>query len=520
MPTLLLLSWHKRTWTTVLLIICSHQVTSSVLESLIAKRTEYWETCNRTLTSGAPSKTGNYCRGTFDSFVCWPHSSPGNVSVPCPLYLPWISEDGSRRAHRECLENGKWRQRGNSSEPWRDESECQEDQYFKDKEDEMLRQTALRLISVIGYSLSLTSLTLATLLMGMLRKLHCTRNYIHMNLFVSFILRAVAVISKEIILYIMYSNLPKDDPGWNSYSTSAVALMCKFSKVCMEYFVACNYFWLLVEAIFLHTLLFTAVLTKRRLLKKYMLLGWGTPVLFVTPWTVVKILYENTECWSIVNRWFWWIIRGPITLSVLDHQKAPLPMAYTNGLHQTRHFLARATLVLIPLLGIHEVVFTVLIDECVEGSSRYARNFINLTLSSFQGFLVAVLYCFANGEVQAELKKRWQLFLFTNHLQIRGCFRGAPLKQLWKCTRGRRPRCSRQSDSYDEGGASMVNPHLLQVAVNGGSGVVGLGGGKGKGLKGYDATGLDLFTRKSLSSSDGEMTLGETMEEILEESEF
>ena len=37
------------------------------------------------------------------------------------------------------------------------------------QEDEMNRQTALRLISVIGYSLSLSSLTLATLLMGMLR---------------------------------------------------------------------------------------------------------------------------------------------------------------------------------------------------------------------------------------------------------------------------------------------------------------------------------------------------------------
>jgi len=160
------------------------------------------------------------------------------------------------------------------------------------------------------------------------RKLHCTRNYIHMNLFVSFILRAMAVISKEIVLYIMYSKLPKDDPGWNFYSISAVkqilayyshidqiracaqpvwpcnpcgdnvhlpkqfasetltfyisqqiALICKFSKVCMEYFVACNYFWLLVEAIFLHTLLFTAVLTKRHLLKKYMLLGWGNRTL-------------------------------------------------------------------------------------------------------------------------------------------------------------------------------------------------------------------------------------------------
>lgn len=89
--------------------------------------------------------------------------------------------------------------------------------------------------------------------------------------------------------------------------------------------------------------------------------------------------------------------------------------------------LVRATLVLIPLLGIHEVVFMVLTDECMEGRSRYARNFVNLTLSSFQvrhtkhiffmfvlifidtncdvsfatfqGFLVAVLYCFANGEV-------------------------------------------------------------------------------------------------------------------------
>lgn len=105
-------------------------------------------------------------------FVCWPHSSPGNVSVPCPSYLPWISEgdilnelyshttcekrllktdgcagggkhacqclvgspaDDSRMAHRECLGTGKWRERKNSSEPWRDDSECKEDHYFKDK---------------------------------------------------------------------------------------------------------------------------------------------------------------------------------------------------------------------------------------------------------------------------------------------------------------------------------------------------------------------------------------------------
>ncbi|XP_008313439.1 glucagon-like peptide 2 receptor [Cynoglossus semilaevis] len=523
--TTLLPSWYHKTWTAFILILVfiSPQVTASVLESVIANRNEYWVQCNRSLLNPVLlPNTGNFCRGTFDSFVCWPHSSPGNVSVPCPPYLPWIKEGGSRRTYRQCLENGRWRPKENLSEPWRDDSECQEDQFFEDKEKEMFRQTALRLISIVGYSLSLTSLTLATLLMAVLRKLHCTRNYIHMNLFVSFILRAVAVISKEIVLHVMYTHLPTDDSGWNSYSSSATAVMCKLSKVCMEYFVACNYFWLLVEAIFLHALLFTTVPTRRRLLKKFMLLGWGTPVIFVTPWMLVKILYENTECWSIVNRWFWWIIRGPITLSVLVifFIFIKILMLLLSKLRADqvkftdyRYSLARSTLLLIPLLGIHEVVFTVLIDECVDDSGRYVRNFFNLTLSSFQGFLVAILYCFANGEVQAELKKRWQLFLFTSHFQVTEC---APLKLIRKCTR----RSQHLGDCYDDTSPNNNQLRPCQAAPQRGGQTLGAGEVKVQGVMGCDVTRLDFRTRKSLSSSDGEMTLGETVEEVLEESEF
>ncbi|RMC04685.1 hypothetical protein DUI87_17855 [Hirundo rustica rustica] len=56
--------------------------------------------------------------------------------------------------------------------------------------------------------------------------------------------------------------------------------------------------------------------------------------------------------------------------------------------------LSRSTLLLIPLFGTHYIVFNFL----PEYSSLGVRLYLELCIGSFQGFIVAVLYCFLNQE--------------------------------------------------------------------------------------------------------------------------
>lgn len=46
--------------------------------------------------------------------------------------------------------------------------------------------------------------------------------------------------------------------------------------------------------------------------------------------------------------------------------------------------LAKSTLTLIPLLGIHEVVFALVTDERAHGTLHYIKYFFELFLNSFQ----------------------------------------------------------------------------------------------------------------------------------------
>ncbi|XP_041938810.1 glucagon receptor-like [Alosa sapidissima] len=387
-----------------------------VLEETYRKWLQYQDDCLRQIQQD-PQPAGIYCNRSFDLYACWPDGVPGMlVNVSCPSYLPWAQTVQHGVVRRRCGLDGQW-VRDSEGQLWRDMSECEEEQstYIQEL---WLKQVMLsfRILYTVGYTLSLLSLLSALIILLSIRKLHCMRNYIHANLFVSFILRAVAVLLKDSLMDQHWSRQINTQADLRDMLSHRAAIGCRIAQVLMQYFVLANHYWFFGEAFYLHSVLITSVFTENNKYLPYVLLGWGTPLMFVIPWMLMKLLKENKECWAInENMNYWWIIRVPVLFAslvnflifmkilkvILSKLRADNQLRYPD--YKLR--LAKATLTLIPLFGVHEMVFIFATDEQTKGVLRLIKVFVTLFLSSFQGFLVAVLYCYSNKEVKAELQK-------------------------------------------------------------------------------------------------------------------
>ncbi|OWK06644.1 GHRHR, partial [Cervus elaphus hippelaphus] len=192
--------------------------------------------------------------------------------------------------------------------------------------------SVVRIVYTMGHSISAAALLVAIIILVAFRRLHCPRNYIHTQLFITFILKAGAVFLKDATLF-HHENTDH----------------CSFSTV---------------------TVL-------------------GLPLLFTGTWVGCKLAFEDVACWDLEDSSpYWWIIKGPIVLSV----------GVNFGL----------------FLNIIRILLRKL--EPTQGSLHTQPQYcagldirlpLELGLGSFQGFIVAILYCFLNQEVRTEISRRW-----------------------------------------------------------------------------------------------------------------
>ncbi|KAG7524177.1 vasoactive intestinal polypeptide receptor-like [Solea senegalensis] len=349
------------------------------------------------------------CRGIWDKITCWPNANIGEVvTIPCPKYLFYFSGDFlPRNLSKTCTEDG-WTPI--SMDSYIMDCGYNPNSTTDDNTGEFFY--AIKVGYTIGHTVSLISLTIAIIILCLFRKLHCTRNYIHMHLFVSFILKAVAVFIKDVVLY---------DVGETENCQSSVG--CKAVVVFFQYGIMASYFWLLVEGLYLHALLAVSFFSERKYFWWYILIGWGAPTIFISAWVITKAYLNDPGCWETIDDSPWWIIKTPILVTILVNfflfifiirilrQKMNCPDIGRKESNQYSR-LAKSTLLLIPLFGINYIIFAFIPDHI----HPQVRMVFDLILGSFQGFVVAVLYCFLNGEVQSEIKRKWRRWMLQRFL--------------------------------------------------------------------------------------------------------
>uniref|UniRef100_A0A3P8X3P6 Vasoactive intestinal peptide receptor 2 n=1 Tax=Cynoglossus semilaevis TaxID=244447 RepID=A0A3P8X3P6_CYNSE len=292
--------------------------------------------------------TGLGCRGTWDSIACWDGAQMGEtITIPCPPVLQTL-----------------FGRKGNFCD-WFTVIHLLFSVWLQ-----LIFYMLVQTLYTLGHSLSLIALITGSAILCLFRKLHCTRNYIHLNLFLSFILRAVAVLVKDHILFSRTLQCSKQP-------------FKVFCLVFLQYFIMANFFWLLVEALYLHTLLI-AIFSENKHFVFYTFIGWVQKHLLLFPLLQVNFIFF-------------------IRIICILVQKLRCPEVGGNDQSQYRR-LAKSTLLLIPLFGIHYVVFVCLSESMAEDY----KIFFDLALGSFQGLVVAVLYCFLNSEVRCELKRKWR----------------------------------------------------------------------------------------------------------------
>ncbi|XP_054464853.1 calcitonin gene-related peptide type 1 receptor [Anoplopoma fimbria] len=352
--------------------------------------------CYLKIISDPPrTEEGNFCNRTWDGWLCWGDATPGTVMQMCPEYF--FDFDPAEKVTKVCNPGGQWFQHPESNRVWTNYTQCQA--FTKDK---LKFAISLYYLAMVGHGLSIVSLIICLIIFSYFKSLSCQRISLHKNTFLSYILNSIVTI--------MWLSLTM---AKNQAIYASNPVSCKVLAVLTQYTSISNYFWMLCEGIYLHTLIIVAVFVGEQQLFWYYVLGWGFPFVPAITYAVARGLFFNDKCWISTHTHLVYIIQGPIQAALLVNfffllnivRVLITKLKETHCAESTAYMKAvRATLILIPLLGVQFI----LVPWRPEGRiSRAIYDFFVNIFCHFQGLLVAIIFCFCNAEAQTALRRKW-----------------------------------------------------------------------------------------------------------------
>ncbi|RUS87776.1 hypothetical protein EGW08_004441 [Elysia chlorotica] len=195
--------------------------------------------------------------------------------------------------------------------------------------------------------------------------------------------------------------------------------LCRAMWVLKYFALVANFFWMLVEGLFLHLILVLRPLDNQKApFVLFYFIGWVIPLVLAVSWAVVMMqVNHDSTCWSDnAGTPYILIIYVPVMLSLLINLLILMNLVriviakLCSGQTNERSKICRtikSTVLLVFLLGIINLLF---FYRPQHKEMKIVYRYVNAILPSLQGIFVSLLYCVMNAEVQRAVKKRWNRF--------------------------------------------------------------------------------------------------------------
>ncbi|KAK4473428.1 hypothetical protein MN116_002799 [Schistosoma mekongi] len=356
-----------------------------------------------------------YCLTEFDSVSCWPPTKGGTIArISCPSHVPGVKVTGI--VYRPCnLTIITQDSNGQKMIVWKFDRSNYSDCVHK--EDIMAIHLPIIQTSVFyGYSISMILLLIATGILLRFRRLRCTRNNLHLNLFSAILLRCVLHFIK--------------------HAADGQGVICKVFTTLHVFTIEATYSWVLMEALYLHNSVLVHVLHESRAsFILYASIGWSLPILVIIAWVLLRIFVTTgDQCWDLdigagsPSRILLIVYPTIIMvfnlaffinlLRVIFNKTQSQPMSDAKRLRT----LLKSTSVLVLVFGLYHLFLIPLnlmhlnTESNGPGLLEIIKLYYEQIMEAFQGSFVAILLCFINKEVIAEFRRvyRRKMYLHSN----------------------------------------------------------------------------------------------------------
>uniref|UniRef100_A0A915CQ80 Uncharacterized protein n=1 Tax=Ditylenchus dipsaci TaxID=166011 RepID=A0A915CQ80_9BILA len=386
-----------------------------------------------------------WCNATWDTVLCWP-ATKGNTSITlqCP---PLKGLDPTKNITKWCHSSGRWMGKTEDdfsrSHGWTNFTMCFTQEVVHIMKN--LNNGSLgiaqdvaknaRKLEFVGLGLSLTTLFISILIFSCFRRLRVFRNMLHLQLM-------IAILMVVIIRLILYIDMIFTDklghilvnPEGKTINT--MVILCELMFFMLEYFKSVAFWWMFLEGLYLHNQLVLAFFNTDPKLWRYLLAGYGIPLIHTLIWLMVIVIKKQGKVERCLGSYYlepeFWILDGPRMLqlvvntffisNVIRVLWSKVRDSHNSSEVNRMKKSVKAALMLIPLLGIPNIMQTIPFSPTHENITyftiwTYTASFTYM----YQGLMIAIIYCFTNKEVQSAIKNYYNRYRLqhSNTIELR-----------------------------------------------------------------------------------------------------